>query len=166
MPTSTALSVNKKGFTLIELMVVIAIIAILSVIGITVFSSVQKSARDAKRRLDGKAIALALEQYKLQNGLYPQAGWVYSDGSEPWIPGLDGTYMQEVPKDPKNTGGAPYSGGFAYGYFAMNYGGSGQWFMLVIHLESPSAADLSTSCRAINNETFQYANSLMICNQQ
>lgn len=54
----------RKGFTLIELLVVISIIAILSVVGITVFTGVQKSARDVKRRGDIDAIASAMEVHK------------------------------------------------------------------------------------------------------
>lgn len=50
-----------KGFTLIELLVVISIIAILSVVGITVFNSVQQNSRDARRKLDIDAIAKAFE---------------------------------------------------------------------------------------------------------
>ncbi|MBI2019421.1 prepilin-type N-terminal cleavage/methylation domain-containing protein [Candidatus Daviesbacteria bacterium] len=38
----------QRGFTLVELLVTISIISILSVIGITVFSSAQNSARNAK----------------------------------------------------------------------------------------------------------------------
>ncbi len=52
---------KQSGFTLVELLVVISIIAILSVIGITVFSGVQKSARDARRRADIDSITKALE---------------------------------------------------------------------------------------------------------
>lgn len=52
---------NLRGFSLIELLVVISIIAILSVIGITVFSGVQKNARDASRKADIDAISKALE---------------------------------------------------------------------------------------------------------
>lgn len=52
---------KRNGFTLVELLVVISIIAILSVIGITIFSSAQKSARDSKRRADIDSIAKALE---------------------------------------------------------------------------------------------------------
>lgn len=55
---------NSSGFTLVELLVVVAIIAILSVIGITVFSGVQKNARDARRRGDIDAIAKTLEVNK------------------------------------------------------------------------------------------------------
>ena len=64
---------KSKGFTLVELLVVISIIAILSVIGITIFTSTQSVARDAKRRADANAIHKALEQYKLINGSYPAA---------------------------------------------------------------------------------------------
>lgn len=50
-----------KGFTLVELLVVVTIIAILTIIGITVFTSVQKNARDARRKADINAIANAME---------------------------------------------------------------------------------------------------------
>lgn len=49
------------GFTLVELLVVVSIIAILSMIGFAVLSSAQKGARDAVRRLEIDAVAKALE---------------------------------------------------------------------------------------------------------
>ncbi len=52
---------NPKGFTLVELLVVVSIIAILSVIGVTVFTGIQKGARDTKRKGDVEAMAKALE---------------------------------------------------------------------------------------------------------
>ncbi len=58
---------NQKGFTLIELMVVIAIIAILAVVGVTVYNGTQKSARDARRRADVDAITSAIESAKTAN---------------------------------------------------------------------------------------------------
>lgn len=47
---------KEKGFALIELLVVISIIAVLSVIGMTVFSGVQNNARNTKVSADFNAI--------------------------------------------------------------------------------------------------------------
>ena len=52
---------SRKGFTLIELMVVIAIIAILAVIAATVYGNIQGRGRDAGRQADVDAIVTALE---------------------------------------------------------------------------------------------------------
>jgi len=53
----------KKGFTLLELLVVISIIGILMTLGVVAFSTAQKKGRDAKRRGDVKAMQSAFEQY-------------------------------------------------------------------------------------------------------
>lgn len=60
-----------KGFTLIELMVVVTIIAFLSVIGIVAFTNAQKQARDGRRRADIESIATALESNRTSTGKYP-----------------------------------------------------------------------------------------------
>lgn len=59
------MSINnfRKGFTLLELLVVISIIAILITIGLTSFTTSQKKGRDAKRKSDIKDVQNALEQY-------------------------------------------------------------------------------------------------------
>lgn len=59
-----------KGFTLIELMVAIAIVAVLSSIGLVVFSNAQSGARDSKRREDIQAVAKAIESKKQSGGVY------------------------------------------------------------------------------------------------
>lgn len=74
---------TKRGFTLIELLVVISIIAILSVIGLTLFSSVQKSARDARRKMDIDAIAKALEIAKTGTGYVTIDGTSFAGGKVP-----------------------------------------------------------------------------------
>lgn len=53
----------KKGFTLLEMLVVVGIIAILVSMGIASYSTAQRKARDAKRRSDLTAIRNAFEQY-------------------------------------------------------------------------------------------------------
>ena len=67
-----AVSSSKKGFTLIELIIVISIVAILSLVGITSFSSIQRDARNTRRKGDLKELQKALEAYKTRNGEYPR----------------------------------------------------------------------------------------------
>ncbi len=64
---------TRKGFTLIEVMVVIAIIAVLMSGGVLAFVNAQKNSRDARRIRDIRAISQALEQYRNTNGTYPTA---------------------------------------------------------------------------------------------
>ena len=139
-------SAQNKGFTLVELLVVISIIAILSVIGMTVFSGVQKNARDARRKGDLHAIALALEQYKVNNGSYPlrcEGGWANSTMGNLWLPELTSNYLQQPqPVDPINI----YVGGdrnrtFIYVYYSCDSNG----FVLGAHLENPNDPSVNSN---------------------
>lgn len=91
----------KKGFTLLELLVVIGIITILIVFGATSYSTAQKKSRDAKRKSDLKAIQSALEQY------YSICGYVYPIPASGYVPSsiiCNNPYtviMNSTPKDPK-----------------------------------------------------------------
>lgn len=80
--------ITSKGFTLVELLVVISIIAILAVIAIAIFSGVQSRARDARRQADVSSIAKALEAQKVAGStVYPQiAGAWFAGGSVPAEP--------------------------------------------------------------------------------
>lgn len=62
---------NNKGFTLIELMVVIAIVAILTAVILSSIYGSRGKARDAKRISDIAQIQLALEQYFDRCQVYP-----------------------------------------------------------------------------------------------
>lgn len=67
-----AKNILKQGFTLLELLIVIAIIGILVSIGVVSYSSAQKKSRDSRRTGDVKAIQQAWEQYYADNaGAYP-----------------------------------------------------------------------------------------------
>lgn len=62
---------KSRGFTLVELLITISIIAILSAIGLVAYSSVMKQGRDSKRQSDLRSIQSALEQYYSDQGFYP-----------------------------------------------------------------------------------------------
>ena len=76
-----------KAFTLIELIVVIAIIGILASVIYPSFVNYQKRSRDARRQVDIKTIVDALERYQIEFGGVPvtysysgadAGGWDYS----------------------------------------------------------------------------------------
>ena len=63
---------NSKGFTLLEMLVVIGIISVLVSMGFASYSTAQKKARDAKRQSDLKSFKSALVQcYSVNNYAYP-----------------------------------------------------------------------------------------------
>jgi prepilin-type N-terminal cleavage/methylation domain-containing protein len=94
---------SKKGFTLIELMVSIAIIAVLAAVGLVVYTTAQKSGRISKRVQDLKAIQTALELFKTTNGFYPNvtaAGTFVCLDSLVAPNSLVPTFMPQIPRDP------------------------------------------------------------------
>lgn len=88
-----------RGFTLIELMVVISIIAFLAVIGIAAFSNAQRTARDGRRRADIEAIATAMEsKFDPINGVYTIASidTFFSSGIQPKDPSSNTPYQLQL----------------------------------------------------------------------
>ena len=62
---------TRNGFTLIELILVMAIIGILSVVGIGAFTQTTLKSKDTQRKSDLNQIAKALELYYNDAGSYP-----------------------------------------------------------------------------------------------
>ena len=62
---------NKKGFTLIEVLVVVTIIAILVAIAITQYGQYRQKAQDATAISDLKAIQTTAEAYYAEHMKYP-----------------------------------------------------------------------------------------------
>ena len=67
---------NRKGFTLVELLVVVAIIGILAAIAVPKFASANNSARVAKIQADLRTIDSASAIYNANQGSYPTAATI------------------------------------------------------------------------------------------
>ena len=99
---------NEKGFTLIELMVVIVILGILAGLIVPRIMGRPDEARRAKARIQIESLETALKLYKLDNGNYPSTEQGLNALVEPPTIGTavknwrQGGYLEKgkVPKDP------------------------------------------------------------------
>jgi prepilin-type N-terminal cleavage/methylation domain-containing protein len=95
------------GFTIVELMIVCAIIAILAAIIVINFERSKMRTRDAQRKSDLTRIAGALEGYKVDTKSYLSSG-VAIEGTPPIKPVSSltelttGNYISSLPTDPLN----------------------------------------------------------------
>ncbi|MGA7965961.1 MAG: type II secretion system major pseudopilin GspG [Gammaproteobacteria bacterium] len=100
---------RNSGFTLIEVMIVVVILAILAAIIVPNVMSAPGKARDTRARADIQGIVSALNMYKLDNYSYPTTeqglkALVEKPSVEP-VPHNWHQYLTKVPMDPW---GKPY----------------------------------------------------------
>lgn len=91
----------KSAFTLLEMLVVIGITALILGLGAISYSSMQKKARDTKRKTDLKTIQNALEQYySLCNYQYPFSDPFSAAGNLTGNLACGSTTLLSYPTDP------------------------------------------------------------------
>ena len=97
---------NKRGFTLIEIMVVVVILGVLAAIIVPRFLGRPDEAKVTKAKVDIKSLEEAIGLYKLDNGSYPSTDQgLKALVSKPEIGKIptkypDGGYLRKVPVDP------------------------------------------------------------------
>jgi prepilin-type N-terminal cleavage/methylation domain-containing protein len=94
---------NNRGFTIVELLIVIVVIGILAALVIVTYNGIQQKARDTERKTDIKALQGHMEAYWADNAKYPtlaQANDASAGGfRQTNFKGLDPASFA----DPKNT---------------------------------------------------------------
>jgi general secretion pathway protein G len=128
--------VNDRGFTLIELMVVIVILGILAGLIVPRIMGRPEEARRTKAQIQMESIETALQLYKLDNGVYPTTEQgLQSLVEAPTVGQLprawrEGGYLAKgrVPKDPWGNDYVYLSPGVhdEDGFDIMSYGSDGE----------------------------------------
>jgi general secretion pathway protein G len=99
----------QRGFTLIEIMVVVVIIGVLGAIVVPQFMSRPDQAKVTAATIDIQAIATALEMYRLDNAHYPSTqqgleALVKRPSGQPAVRNWNPQgYLKSMPVDPWNT---------------------------------------------------------------
>ena len=135
---------REGGFTLLELLIVIVIIGILALLIIPNITSAPKKARDTKRKTDVTTLRKGLEEYFVNNNVYPAALTDLTTGSAPIV--------KTLPTDPKNV--SPY----VYTYTPAN---SNTTYTLNACLENDAdtGANVIAAVNPCTTKTFQVINS-------
>lgn len=111
---------NNRGFTLIEVLIVVFIIGLLASVVLVGLGAFRQRGRDARRIADLRSTQNGLELYYSKNGLYPASSdWTTLKNE---LTGA-GIGVNNIPNDP--------SGGST----AYQYGSDGQSYVLWAHLE-------------------------------
>lgn len=119
---------KKSGFTILELVVVMAIVAVLTSFILTLFSSSSAKSRDVRRESDLKELQRLLALYVSNSGIYPICDYKTEiDGISDCLSSklISSGTTKIIPKDPRNGIGDGSCGdpsSFYYCYYSLDGG--------------------------------------------
>ena len=126
---------KSRGFTLVELMIVVAVIAILATLALTGFRTAQASARDTQRQQNVKGVQVALECYFSENGEYPAivSQWdaLNADGLIGFCWG-SGAGLDDIPKGDTVAADGGWSRGATSGSYAYTLTDGADAYQIVL----------------------------------
>jgi general secretion pathway protein G len=116
---------RERGFTLVELMVVVAVIGVLATIAIPLFANVQARGRLAKAQADSRTLASAVSIYGAHMGRIPSTLAQLTSVSTNGLGQPGGPFMARVPTPPGGWSSYTYNPNVAAGTFTISSSGDG-----------------------------------------
>lgn len=132
-----------KGFTLVELVIVIAIVGILAALIVSYLVSQISKGYDANRKSDLDRIKIALEEYEKDHNCYPSPSLLTclngGTGLQP--------YLNQIPCDPVTH--ASY-------FYEYEDSTCSTWWRLYTKLDNSQDPNIMALCGGPDNKTFNY----------
>ncbi len=132
----------KNGFTLVEILIVVAILAFLAVTTIGFFLPQISKGRDAKRKGDLDRIKIAIEEYEKDYNCYPPSALLECNPGTGLAP-----YLDKIPCD--QTTDLSY-------YYQSEAGTCPTWFRLYFKLQFEKDAKARPLCAASDGNSYDY----------